>query len=290
MPEANLTKAEQASETLYAETADGVRLYCETRGSGPPIVLVHELGGSQASFHFQVDAFSPRFFCVAYNARGYPPSDVPPGREFYSQDIAAADVGAVLDACAARDAHLIGVSMGAAAVLQFALRAPERARSIVLCSIGSGSDQPQGEYKAGMEAQADFAETAGARALAERMLQSPTRHRLKDKSPAEYQKFIEQLAAVSPLGIANTMRGVQARRPPIYAHRDRVAALKVPALIVAGDEDEPCLKPSRFLHQTLPGAKLAIVPRCGHLVNIEEPKIFNTAALGFIENCERTRR
>jgi pimeloyl-ACP methyl ester carboxylesterase len=272
-----------------ARTADGFELYYERRGNGPPIVLVHELGGSKASFHFQVAAWSPRFSCIAYNARGYPPSDVPPARESYSQDIAASDVGAVLDAAGLADAHLLGVSMGAAAVLQFALRHPARARSLVLAGIGSGSDEPPGAYKATMEAQADFAEVAGGKALAEQMLEMPSRARLKDKNPAEYRKFIDQLAQVSPLGIANTMRGVQARRPPIYAHKERLAALKVATLIIVGDEDEAATKPSRFLRGTIPGARLEMIRACGHLANIEEPAIFNPMALEFIEDCE-TRR
>jgi pimeloyl-ACP methyl ester carboxylesterase len=160
---------------------------------------------------------------------------------------------------------------------------------VTIASVGSGSDQPQGEYRASMEAQADFAQASGTQALAEHMLQSPNRHRLKDKSPVQYRNFIDQLAAVSPLGIANTMRSVQARRPPIYAHKERVAALRVPALIVVGDEDEPCLKPSRFLHETLPGARLEVIPRCGHLVNIEEPAIFNALVQGFVEQAEARR-
>jgi pimeloyl-ACP methyl ester carboxylesterase len=272
-----------------AKTSDGFALHYETQGSGPPIVLVHELGGSHDSFHFQVAAWSPRFQCISYNARGYPPSDVPPSADSYSQDIAASDIGALLDAASLQDAHLLGVSMGSAAVLQFALRHPARACSIVLCSIGSGSDQPQGEYRASMEAQADFAQASGMQALAEKMLSMPTRQRLKDKSPAEYKKFIDQLAALSPLGIANTMRGVQARRPPIYVHKDRAAALKVPTLIVVGDEDEPCVKPSHFLHETIPGARLEVIRKCGHLVNIEEPAILNPMVLGFIEACEKKR-
>jgi pimeloyl-ACP methyl ester carboxylesterase len=272
-----------------AKTSDGFQLYYETHGSGPPIVLVHELGGSHDSFHFQIAAWSPRLQCISYNARGYPPSDVPPSAESYSQDIAASDIGAVLDAAGLKDAHLLGVSMGSAAVLQFALRYPARARSIVLCSIGSGSDQPQGEYRTSMEAQADFAQGSGMQALAEKMLAMPTRHRLKDKSPAEYRKFIDQLAALSSLGISNTMRGVQARRPPVYAHKDRVAAMKVPTLIVVGDEDEPCVKPSHFLHDTIPGARLEVIRKCGHLVNIEEPAILNPMVLGFVEACEAKR-
>lgn len=272
-----------------AETGDGFRLYYETHGGGPPIVMVHELGGSHTSFHLQVEAWSSRFQCITYNARGYPPSDVPPARESYSQDFAASDVGAVLEAAGLSDAHLLGVSMGAAAVLQFALRHPARARSIMLCSIGSGSDEPPGAYKATMEAQADFAEKAGGKALAEQMLEMPSRHRLKDKNPIEYRNFIDQLARVSPRGIANTMRGVQARRPTIYVHKERVAALKIPTLIIVGDEDEPCLKPSYFLHENIPGARLEVVRECGHLVNIEEPEIFNPMTLGFIEACEAER-
>jgi pimeloyl-ACP methyl ester carboxylesterase len=289
MPKEAMPKEAMPKEKTFAKTGDGFALYYESHGSGPPVVLVHELGGSCASFHFQVDAWSPRFQCIAFNARGYPPSEVPQLSESYSQDFAASDIGAVLDACGLGDAHLLGVSMGAAAVLQFALRAQARARSITLCSIGSGSDQPQGEYRTAMEAQADFAETAGVKALAERMLDSPNRRRLKEKSPAEYRKFIDQLAAISPLGIANTMRGVQARRPPIYAHKERAAALKVPTLIVVGDEDEPCVKPSHFLHDTILGAKLETIAKCGHLVNIEEPAILNAMALGFIEACEAKR-
>ena len=272
-----------------AKTADGFALDYQRYGDGPPIVLVHELGGSQASFRLQVAAWSPLFSCVAYNARGYPPSDVPPARESYSQDIAASDVGAVLDAAGLADAHLLGVSMGAASVLQFALRHPDRARSLVLAGIGSGSDEPPGAYKATMEAQADFAESAGAKALAEQMVEMPSRRRLKDKNPAEYRAFIDQLAQVSPLGIANTMRGIQARRPPLYAHKERLAALKVATLIIVGDEDEPCIKPSRFLHGTIPGARLEVIRACGHLANLEEPAIFNPMALGFIRDCENRR-
>ena len=226
-------------------------------------------------FIFRWTAWSPRFQCVTYNARGYPPSDVPPSPDFYSQDIAASDIGAVLDAAGVDDAHLLGVSMGSAAVLQFALRHPARARSIVLCSIGSGSDQPQGEYRASMEAQADFAQSSGCRRWPNACCRC--RHDIGSRTRARPStgNSSTSLRALSPLGIANTMRGVQARRPPIYAHKDRVAALKVPTLIVVGDEDEPCVKPSRFLHETIPGARLEVIPKCGHLVNIEEPAILN---------------
>jgi pimeloyl-ACP methyl ester carboxylesterase len=179
--------------------------------------------------------------------------------------------------------------MGSASTLQYAIRHPERVRSIVLTSIGSGSDLRPGEFAAGMEVLAELALSKGMRALAEHYSTIPTRYRLQEKNTAEYKKFIDQLAAGSALGITNTMRGVQSKRAPLYAHKDRIAALHVPALVVLGEEDEPCVKPSHFLEETLPGARLEIVPKTGHCVNLEEPALYNRLVMGFIEGVEARR-
>lgn len=271
---------------------DGTKLYAESSGpdGAAPIVFVHELAGSCRAFDLQVAAFKDRFRCIAFSARGYPPSDVPRSVDSYSQDMAASDIGAVLDGFGLADAHLVGVSMGSASTLQFAIRNPARARSITLTSIGSGSDMAPGEFAASMEALAELTLTKGMRALAEHYAATPTRYRLKEKNPAEYGNFIEQLAAGSPTGITNTMRGVQERRPPLYVHRERIAALELPALVVLGEEDEPCAKPSHFLKETLPGARLEVVEKTGHAVNLEEPALYNRLVLGFIETVEAQRR
>jgi pimeloyl-ACP methyl ester carboxylesterase len=274
--------------TLIA-TKDGVQLYCETQGSGAPIVFVHELAGSCRSFDPQVKEWRRHWRCVTFNARGYPPSEIPPSVDSYSQEIAASDIGAVLDGLKLASAHLVGVSMGSASTLQYAIANPSRVRSITLTSIGSGSDMAPGEFAAGMETLAELVLKSGMRALAEHYGAAPTRYRLKEKNPLEYRHFIEQIAAGSPLGITNTMRGVQQRRPPLYVHRERIAALQVPVLVVLGEEDEPCVKPSHFLKETLPGARLEVVPKTGHAVNLEEPALYNRLVLGFIETAEARR-
>ncbi len=274
--------------TLIA-TKDGVQLYCETQGSGAPIVFVHELAGSCRSFDPQVKEWRRHWRCVTFNARGYPPSEIPPSVDSYSQEIAASDIGAVLDGLKLASAHLVGVSMGSASTLQYAIANPSRVRSITLTSIGSGSDMAPGEFAAGMETLAELVLKSGMRALAEHYGAAPTRYRLKEKNPPEYRHFIEQIAAGSPLGITNTMRGVQQRRPPLYVHRERIAALQVPVLVVLGEEDEPCVKPSHFLKETLPGARLEVVPKTGHAVNLEEPALYNRLVLGFIETAEARR-
>jgi pimeloyl-ACP methyl ester carboxylesterase len=267
---------------------DGIKLYAESQGpeSGVPIVFVHELAGSCRAFDLQVKEWRGNKRCITFNARGYPPSAVPPSGDAYSQDHAAADIGAVMDGFGLKDAHIVGVSMGSASTLQFAIRHPARTRSITLTSIGSGSDLGPGEFAAGMEVLAELALTQGMRALAEHYAATPTRHRLQQKNPSEYKNFVDQLGAGSARGITNTMRGVQSKRPPLYAHKDAIAALDVPSLVVLGEEDEPCVKPSHFLKENLPGARLEIVAKTGHCVNLEEPALYNRLVLGFIEGIE----
>jgi pimeloyl-ACP methyl ester carboxylesterase len=267
---------------------DGTKLYAESSGSGAPIVFVHELAGSCRSFDLQVKDWRNAWRCISFNARGYPPSDIP-NVDSYSQGHAAADIGAVMNGFGLKDAHIVGVSMGSASTLQYAIRHPERVRSIILTSIGSGSDLKPGEFAASMEALAELALKKGMRALAEHYAAIPTRYRLKEKNPSEYQNFINQLGAGSALGVTNTMRGVQSKRAPLYAHRERIAALDVPALVVLGEEDEPCVRPSHFLEETLPGARLEIVPKTGHCVNLEEPALYNRLVMGFIEGVEARR-
>ena len=272
-----------------ATAKDGVRLHYESDGAGAPIVFVHELAGTLHSFEPQVTAMKDRFRCIAYNARGYPPSDVPPSVESYSQDIAASDIAAVLDSCGLDSAHVMGVSMGAAAALQFALAYPARARSVILCSIGSGSDVGTDAYAVETEARAQGVEKAGMAEAAKNFGNSPTRIRLKAKNPALYESYLREVGKLSVLGLTNTLRGVQKRRPPLYAHEARVKAMKVPALVLVGADDEPCLKPSRFLEANLPGARLVVLPETGHGLNLEDPVLVNGLVSRFVADVEARR-
>jgi pimeloyl-ACP methyl ester carboxylesterase len=270
----------------FLESRDGTKVYCEEAGSGTPVVFVHEYGGSCRSFDLQVAAFRARHRCVVFNARGYPPSEVPPSAGSYSQEHAVSDIAAVMDGLGIAKAHLVGVSMGAASTLQYALAEPARVLSATLVGIGSGSDDPE-TFRATAQANARLLESGGMAALAAQMNESPTRRRLKDKNPAEFRRFNEQLLAMSPLGHANTSRGVQGRRPTLYVHERRLAALQLPVLVVVGDEDAPCRKPSDFLARVLPDARLEVFPQTGHCVNLENPAEFNRLCLDFVEAATR---
>ena len=117
----------------------GVKLFYEETGQGAPLIFVHEFAGDYQSWHLQVRFFARRYRTIAYNARGYPPSDVPDKPEAYSQERAADDILGVLDALKIHKAHICGLSMGGYAVLHFGLRHPGRALSLTVAGAGYGS-------------------------------------------------------------------------------------------------------------------------------------------------------
>ncbi len=266
---------------------DGVRLYCETTGTGSPVVFIHEFAGSCRSFDLQVAAFKASHRAIAFNARGYPPSEVPASPGAYSQEAAARDILSVLDGFSIERAHLVGVSMGAAAALQAAILEPDRVLSATLASIGTGSDAKPEQNEASMEAMAHLIEAKGVQGLAATMGNSPSRKKLAEKNPQEYERFLQQMQTLSASGMANTMRGVQKRRPPIYAHEASLSKVSAPVLVVLGGEDAGCRGPSEFLWRKLPAARLEEFPGAGHLLNIEEPQRFNELVLAFVDQADR---
>ena len=117
----------------HAVTDDGGKLYYDETGSGTPVIFVHEFAGDQRSWESQIRHFGRRYRTIAYNARGYPPSDVPEAISFYSQHRAADDIAAVLDHLGIERAHAVGLSMGGFAVLHFGFLHSARALSLSFC-------------------------------------------------------------------------------------------------------------------------------------------------------------
>ena len=129
----------------HLTTDDGVKLYYEETGKGIPIVFVHEFAGDYRSWEPQVRHFSKYYRCIPFNARGYPPSEVPESFERYSQERSRDDAREVLDALKIERAHVVGLSMGAFAALHFGMAYPKRALSIAMAGVGSGAHPAQYE-------------------------------------------------------------------------------------------------------------------------------------------------
>ena len=123
----------------HLTTDDGVKLFYEETGKGKPVVFIHEFAGDFRSWEQQVRHFAKYYRCITFNARGYPPSDVPKDQEKYSQERARDDIRAVLDALKIDKAHIVGLSMGGFAALHFGFTYGDRARSIVVAGCGYGA-------------------------------------------------------------------------------------------------------------------------------------------------------
>jgi pimeloyl-ACP methyl ester carboxylesterase len=133
-----------------------------------------------------------------------------------------------------------------------------------------------------MRAEADHAEKVGMKALAAEFASSAYAMPLRAKDPQGWATFASQLETHSAQGTAMTLRSVLATRPSLWHLDERLRALRVPVLILVGDEDEPCLEPGLFLKRTIPDAALCVLPRAGHLLNLEDPAEFNTVVHRFI--------
>jgi pimeloyl-ACP methyl ester carboxylesterase len=274
----------------FAQTDDGFKLYYEEAGKGFPIVFVHEFAGDYRSWEPQMRYFSRRYRCIAFNARGYPPSDVPNDLRHYSQQRAADDILALFSHMEIKQAHVVGLSMGAFATLHFGIQHPDMARSLVVAGCGYGA-KPENrlQFQQGAEETARQFETLSSRGAAPAYAESPGRGQFRDKDPRGWREFADLLAEHSSVGAAMTMRGVQKQRPSLWDLTGQMADLNTPMLVVTGDEDEPCLEPALLMKRTILSAGLVVIPRTGHTVNLEEPAAFNHSVQDFLIAVETGR-
>jgi pimeloyl-ACP methyl ester carboxylesterase len=274
----------------YAITGEGIRLFYEETGAGKPLLFVHEFAGDLRSWEPQVRHFARRYRVVAFNARGYPPSEVPEAPVAYSQAIAADDILVVLDHLGIEKAHIVGLSMGGFATLHYGFRHPERALSLCIAGCGYGAEPAhRHQFRAEAEAIVEMLKSAGMSAFAEQYAYGPTRVQFENKDPRGFAEFKRMLAEHSALGSANTQLGIQRARPSLYDLVEDMKRLTVPTLVVSGDEDWPCLLPGVLMKQNIPSAALCVIPNCGHTINLEEPDEFNRILQEFLAQVDSGR-
>jgi proline iminopeptidase len=197
---------------------------------------------------------------------------------------------AVLDHLEIERAHLIGLSMGGYTSLQVALNHPQRVRSLVLAGTGSGSERwYTNDFHKHSRALGDQFEREGSAAVAKDYGMGPSRVPFLLKDPRGFAEFSRQLAEHDAQGSANTSRGFQGARPSLYDFESEIRRLTTPALIVVGDEDERCIEPSLFLKNALAASGLVMFPKTGHVVNLEEPDLFNEVVGDFLARVDSGR-
>jgi pimeloyl-ACP methyl ester carboxylesterase len=265
---------------------NGVQIYYEVHGEGDWLVLSHEFAGCYKSWQPQLADFAKAYRVLVYNSRGYPPSTVPDDVASYSQELSIEDLRQLMDHLGITRAFVGGFSMGGSIALSFGIAHPDRVRALVLAGVGTGSaDKTQ--FTAEFGAIADRFEREGVHRVAEDYLTGPTRIQLQRKNRTMWEKFHADFVELSGKGLANTLRGVQLRRPTMYELEEKMRGLRVPALVIVGEEDAPAVDASRFLARTIPGATLVLLPGTGHTLNLVVPQKFNAAVLEFLRGVAK---
>ena len=271
----------------FAKTPDNVQLYFEEAGSGTTILFAHEFAADYASWEPQLRYFSRGHRCIVYSARGYKPSDIPGSDADYSFEYFRDDAIAVLNHLNIPAAHFVGLSMGAYSSLQVGLCAPARVLSLTLAAIGSGFEAERLEaYRDQCRTHATEFERQGSAAVARLTGMGPGRIPFLVKDPRGFRDFYDALGRHDAKGSAHTLRRFQGQRPPLSEFEEAIRRFTLPTLIIVGDEDDACLDASLFLKRHIATSGLAMFPRTGHALNLEEPSLFNETLERFLAVAE----
>ena len=265
-----------------------IKLYYEETGKGYPIIFVHEFGSDLREWEQQVRHFSREYKCITFNARGYPPSEVPEDAKQYGYKHSVDDIANLMKELKINNAHIIGLSMGAYAALLFGLKYKKMTKSLVIAGVGSGA-MPQhrkGFFSMANELADEFIKK-GSKKAASIISNSGSRIQLKNKDLRGWLEFKKHLEEHSNIGSALTMQQYQALRPSLMDFENEFKRMNIPVLLAVGDEDELCLDINIYLKRQIKTSGLWICSRTGHAINLEEPAAFNREVQNFLSTVER---
>jgi pimeloyl-ACP methyl ester carboxylesterase len=263
--------------TGYAPVAGG-RLYFEQAGSGHPLVLSHAGLAHSPMWDTQMAAFAAHYRVIRYDLRGFgQSSDADTPFAYYD------DLRDLLGYLGIEHAYMLGLSLGSAVTLNFALAYPAMVDALILGAMRLGHEPPSDWLREGW-ARVDAAEEAGDIPLAvelESQLWVDGPGRTTDQVDPAVREFVRQANTAAFHRAAGAVQPTPLTPPA----RDRLSEIRVPTLIVAGDSDVPdVLTSAAYTAQHIAGAQTVIIPGAAHMVNMEQPATFNTAVLTFLQS------
>jgi pimeloyl-ACP methyl ester carboxylesterase len=245
---------------------DGVNIYYEVHGNGPPLLLTHGYSSTSAMWQAQITALSKRHTLILWDMRGHGQSDYPDDPAAYSEALTVADMAALLDKVGATTAIVGGLSLGGYMSLAFVRAHPQRVRALLIIDTGPGFKKDEARDSWNRRA-LETAERFEREGLA--VLKSASRER---------SSVVHRDAS----GLARAARGMLTQRDA--AVMETLPQIRVPALVVVGADDTPFLAASDYMAAKIPGARKAVIPAAGHAVNIDQPQAFIEAVLPFLDS------
>ncbi len=261
---------------------NGIELHTEVAGAGRPLVLLHGFTGNADTWSDLTARLGGQRRTIAVDIIGHGRSAAPGDPERYRMDRCVADLLALLDTLATPVFDLVGYSMGARVALQVAAAAPERIGVLIL-EGGSPGLATAAEREARAKADgalADGIDHDGLETFIDRWENIPLFASQK-RLPAEIQAAIRAARLANPPhGLANSLRGMgTGRQTSLW---DRLAALTMPTLLLAGELDEKYCEIGRAMAVAMPNARFAAISDAGHAAHLEQPEAFAAAVLAFL--------
>jgi pimeloyl-ACP methyl ester carboxylesterase len=248
---------------------NGVKIYYETHGDGPALLLTHGYSSTSAMWHGQIEALSKHHRLVLWDMRGHGQSDYPADSSAYSEALTVGDMAALLDEVGASRAIVGGLSLGGYMSLAFYRAHPERVSALLIIDTGPGFKKD------------DAREAWNKRAL-------DTAERFEREGLAVLESASRERSTVThrdASGLARAARGMLTQRDARVI--EVLPDIKVPSLVVVGADDTSFLAASDYMAAKILGAKKVVIPSAGHAVNIDQPQAFIDAVLPFLDGLPR---
>lgn len=252
-----------------------VKLFYQDDGQGEPLLFLHGFTFDHRMWQGQLDFFSQYYRVLVLDSRGHGQSDAP--ETGYSRGHRVEDTKHLLDELKIDKVHLIGLSMGGTTAIGFALKYPERLKSMVLVSTGAAGHSPGKK----IQILDEIAKTKGIEAAKEKWLEWILVW--FNKRDPEIGRLIKKMVNEHSGAIwVDPMRGKYQRTIDV----ENVHKISTPTLIVAGQLDRLFVELSEKLHQEIKNSQLILLENAGHMLNLEYSDKFNAELLNFIESIE----
>ena len=255
----------------------------EGHGSGTPVVFIHGYPLNRRMWAHQVESLSDIAHIIAPDLRGHGDSELKPGLDSephaYSMDMLAGDCADLLDNLnITQPVVLCGLSMGGYISFAFYRKYPERVKALILAATRASADSQVG--KDARDEAITLVKEMGASAIAETSLPKLMSPKTYTSQPELVQRVYEIMQSTSVNGIIGDLLGMKTRPDSSHLLRE----IDVPTLILHGADDQIItIQEMEVMHDTLPGSRLEIDPDAGHLLNLEQPELFNQTMRSFLQ-------
>jgi pimeloyl-ACP methyl ester carboxylesterase len=260
-----------AAGAQVASGTSAAGLAYEASGSGEPVVLIHAFSVDRRMWAPQIALLERRFRVIRYDLRGHGKSEGPSAPYAPYEDLRS-----VLDAVGVSRAALIGLSAGAEIATDFTLAYPDRVTRIVLASPGLGGFVPSTPLT-WVQPVFQAAAAGDAERAARLWAATPIMALRNDLTAAP---VVTDLVVTNARIWSYKTNPVKALAPPAIR---RLSEIGCPTLVVIGEQDLPHIKEiGNLLAGGIAGARLATIPRAGHLLNLDARDAFSQAVEGFL--------